>query len=171
MKINVILPRMNMARRTQKGFTLIELMIVVAIIGILAAIALPAYQDYVSRSQVGAALAEITPAKVNLENKVSQGISTADALLLNGSTDTVLKAVGMQGSTSTRCGAMSVAVATTGASSIICTMTGNNQVATQKIRWSRTADTSSGVAGIWACDTTIIEKFAPKTCTASATIS
>lgn len=159
-----------MKHSTQKGFTLIELMTVVAIIGILVAIALPAYQDYISRAQVGAALAEITPAKVNLENKVGQGITAAEALLLNGGTPDVLKLVGMQGASTTRCSSMIVAVATTGTSSIICNMDGNIQVTNQKIRWSRSADTTSGVSGTWSCDTTIIEKFAPKTCTAGATI-
>ncbi|MFN3628504.1 MAG: pilin [Casimicrobiaceae bacterium] len=55
-----------MKRTLQKGFTLIELMIVVAIIGILAAIAIPAYQDYTIRAQVSEGLAMTTGIKADI---------------------------------------------------------------------------------------------------------
>jgi len=55
-----------MKRNLQKGFTLIELMIVVAIIGILAAVALPAYQDYTKRSHVSEGIALASGAKASV---------------------------------------------------------------------------------------------------------
>ena len=66
-------------KKVQSGFTLIELMIVVAIIGILAAIALPAYQDYTKRSHVSEGMALAAAAKVAVtEYYASEGAFPAD---------------------------------------------------------------------------------------------
>jgi type IV pilus assembly protein PilA len=69
-------------KQVQKGFTLIELMIVVAIIGILAAVAIPAYQDYTVRARVTEVLALMQPAKTTVSENISNnaGIGAANCL-------------------------------------------------------------------------------------------
>ncbi|WP_338561386.1 pilin [Acinetobacter sp. KS-LM10] len=134
-------------------------MIVVAIIGILAAIAIPAYQSYTAKSQVAAGLAEISPAKTNAEAKLAEGIS-----------DTIASAplLGVQSSTS-RCSAITVSVASTGASTISCTLIGTSSINTKVIKWTRGADATdtSGAIGGWTCSTNVATEFKPKTCLAA----
>lgn len=68
-------------KTNQSGFTLIELMIVVAIIGILAAVAVPQYQNYIARSQASEAFSLMSGAKVNIQDNLQAGscVSTTTA--------------------------------------------------------------------------------------------
>ncbi|CAM0997950.1 Fimbrial protein [Rhodanobacter sp. Root179] len=135
----------------QKGFTLIELMIVVAIIAILAAIALPQYQNYVARSQATAGLADITPAKTAIEEMINNGKSASVAANYT--------LVGIQ-KTTERCDITIGAIASdgSGSSAVACTLKGNPKVAGKTITWGR------NVSGVWSCVTTGLSQFAPKGC-------
>jgi type IV pilus assembly protein PilA len=80
-----------MIKQVQKGFTLIELMIVVAIIGILAAVALPAYQDYTVRARVSELILAASSAKTAL----SEGMQTYGTFSTNWTSAITISATGM----------------------------------------------------------------------------
>jgi type IV pilus assembly protein PilA len=126
-----------MKKRIQKGFTLIELMIVVAIIGILAAVALPAYQDYTVRAKVSEVILAASSAKnavsesaqVNSALPASLDVATQDSAFVsgvaysNGVITATTKAIGpiAAGSTITLTGTY---VAGTGQVTWVCSATG-----------------------------------------------
>lgn len=80
---------MKMMKKAQQGFTLIELMIVVAIIGILAAVAIPSYQNYVKKSAYTEVIQAMAPYKLAVEESFQSGTALADmSALTNGGATT-----------------------------------------------------------------------------------
>jgi type IV pilus assembly protein PilA len=141
---------MNKMKQTaQKGFTLIELMIVVAIIGILAAIAIPAYQDYIVKSQVGGAYREVSSVKTAFEVAINEGKTPS-------LTATDPGYVGFTQNSATYC-----TMGVTGITQIECTTKGGNagKFNGHKIALNRDGE------GVWTCAASGFDaKFNPKGC-------
>jgi type IV pilus assembly protein PilA len=151
---------MNYARMkssAQRGFTLIELMIVVAIIGILAAVALPAYQDYVTRAQVSEAIELAAGLKVPVNEYASQTGVWPTAFIAPGGTPTTTQVTAvLAGKYSTITGSMT---GTYPAGTITATMAAGN--ASGGTILLVTADGGN----TWTCNTgTVLSKYRPQAC-------
>lgn len=155
----------QMKKFLSAGFTLIELMIVVAIIGILAAIALPAYQNHVAKSQATRVMAEAGGLRALIENCVNGGRTTvgsgldecdpnaSGSSLIDGASQTaVMLAPGL--------GVPQVTFSAGGIVTVEATFSGQAHPVfeSQTLTWER------GANGSWTCTTSIEEQYRPAGC-------
>ena len=156
-------------KRIQKGFTLIELMIVVAIIGILAAVALPAYQDYTIRAKITEGLSLAASAKTaltetfNSKGNTNMSVSATTGFTPPSSTNNVLSVL------PTSSGTISVtfqpAVVPASAALLSISPTFPLDVASNvgsNVVWNCGVANGGGIAG--AAGTTVQLKFLPSAC-------
>jgi type IV pilus assembly protein PilA len=133
-----------------KGFTLIELMITVAIIGILSSIALPAYQDYVAKSSVAAAVADLNPEKTRIEialNEYKEEVYNGDYSVSYVQTGNCSNIEIVEG------------ILTGNNVTLQCTIKGVSTIEGKIISFIRDHDT-----GEWECKSDVDVKFRPKEC-------
>jgi type IV pilus assembly protein PilA len=151
---------MKIVKKAQAGFTLIELMIVVAIIGILAAVAIPAYQDYVAKSKFAAGLSEVAAGKTGIDTLMADNPAAT-------ATD-LLKASGLPstdgGTTFATKTCNLTATNASGAVDLKCVFnSGPSSVndGTHYVKLSRTTD------GVWNCTSDVDAKYYGNSCGAA----
>lgn len=154
-----------MIKQAQKGFTLIELMIVVAIIGILAAVAIPAYQDYTVRARVSEGMVLASSAKTTVVENAINGISTFGVGWTSPGTTANVESVAIADTT----GQITISYTTRVAAS-----TANTLILVPSSGGSALSSTNlgSGLGGAitWVCggtgttNGTLLQKYRPASC-------
>lgn len=149
-----------MKKQMQKGFTLIELMIVVAIIGILAAVAIPQYQNYISKSQVSRVMTEVGAIRTAVETCMMEGIPEAKCEF-GWTKSNLLGAAKLQDP------GLVATINTNNTASLVATFGANASSAILKktLTWSRDDK------GAWSCSTDVEEKYAPTGCPVKSSTS